>query len=272
MQIVDVPRAAKRAGFEEEGGASRFGLVRPYSSFGVLRGAFGTFPIFPGIFPICPFPLSRSIQRACKEHSRKGLRHDQDLSRRKVGTFPDLECTRFTFSQRLIAFGRLSSQQSPACRDKASCGVTSDLCVLQGSLARWAHYCSIQNDYRKTFFLRAISSKYRYRIVLPEEWVCYRDRSVGMLAENLALQIYRCSLELQFISITDTEFGLEMSEFCKNFGYNGKHAQHVWAPFLRSRPYKFHLPGNLHVLLFHGTCLCHATPWSTNTTYSKNLK
>ena len=56
-----------------------------------------TFPIFSGIFPICsgtlrgfsresPFPLSRPINSAYEEQSRKGLGHnriDLDLSRKK---------------------------------------------------------------------------------------------------------------------------------------------------------------------------------------------
>ena len=70
------------------GGVSRSGLVLPLLSFFVL---FGTFPIsfrdFPdlsgdssGIFPICPFPLSRPINSAYEEQSRKGLRHNLDRS------------------------------------------------------------------------------------------------------------------------------------------------------------------------------------------------
>ena len=63
-------------------------------SFFVL---FGTFPFFfrdfpdlsgdsSGIFPICPFPLSRPINSAYEEQSRKGLRHNLDLSRKKWET------------------------------------------------------------------------------------------------------------------------------------------------------------------------------------------
>ena len=32
-------------------------------------------------------------------------------------------------------------------------------------------YRSIQHDYRQTFFVRAINPSYRYRIVLPEEFI-----------------------------------------------------------------------------------------------------
>ena len=72
------------------GGVSRSGLVLPFLSFFVL---FGTFPIFPGFFPICsgwsadfpdrPFSLSRLFKSTYEEQSRKGLRHNLDLSRKK---------------------------------------------------------------------------------------------------------------------------------------------------------------------------------------------
>ena len=39
----------------------------------------------PGIFPICPFPLSQPIKSTYEEQSRKGPRHNLDLSRKKVG-------------------------------------------------------------------------------------------------------------------------------------------------------------------------------------------
>ena len=66
-------------------------------SFLVLFVLFGTFPIFFGIFPICPgtlrgfsrfvfFPFSRPINSAYREQSRKGLRHNLDLSRKKWET------------------------------------------------------------------------------------------------------------------------------------------------------------------------------------------
>ena len=87
------------------GGVSRSGLVLPFLSFFVL---FGTFPIFlglpdllgdgPGIFPICPFPLSRPIKSTYEEQSRKGPRHNLDLSQ-KSGKHPGLETPRFSFSQ-----------------------------------------------------------------------------------------------------------------------------------------------------------------------------
>ena len=35
--------------------------------------------------PICPFPLSRAINSTYEEQSRKGPRHNPDLSRKKVG-------------------------------------------------------------------------------------------------------------------------------------------------------------------------------------------
>ena len=58
---------------------------------------FGIFPIFrdfpdlsgdsAGIFPICPFPLSRPINSTNEEQSRKGPRHNPDLS--AIRTFPE---------------------------------------------------------------------------------------------------------------------------------------------------------------------------------------
>ena len=55
----------------------------------------------PGIFPICPFPLSRPIKSTYGEQSRKGPRHNQDLSRKKW-KHPGLETPRFSFSQDVL--------------------------------------------------------------------------------------------------------------------------------------------------------------------------
>ena len=72
------------------GGASRSGLVRPFLSFLGLSRFFWDFPDLlgdgPGIFPICPFPLSRPIKSTYEEQSRKGPRHNLDLSRKKWET------------------------------------------------------------------------------------------------------------------------------------------------------------------------------------------
>ena len=65
-------------------------LCRPLKHSMILfKILFGTFPIFlgfsrdcPGIFPICPFPLSRPINSTYEEQSRKGPRHYPDLSRK----------------------------------------------------------------------------------------------------------------------------------------------------------------------------------------------
>ena len=40
----------------------------------------------PGIFPISPFPLSRPIKSTYEEQSRKGPRHNLDLSQKKWET------------------------------------------------------------------------------------------------------------------------------------------------------------------------------------------
>ena len=62
-------------------------------SFFVLFCRFPIFPGFsrllgdgPGTFPIFPFPLSRPIKSTYEEQSRKGPRHNLDLSRKKWET------------------------------------------------------------------------------------------------------------------------------------------------------------------------------------------
>ena len=68
------------------GGASRSGLVLPFLSFVGLSRFFRDFSDLcgesSGIFPICPFPLSRPINSAYEEQSRNGPRHNLDLSRK----------------------------------------------------------------------------------------------------------------------------------------------------------------------------------------------
>ena len=73
------------------GGVSRSGLVLPFLSFLGLSRFFWDFPDLlgdgPGIFPICPFPLSLGLLRApTRSQSRKGPRHNLDLSRKKWET------------------------------------------------------------------------------------------------------------------------------------------------------------------------------------------
>ena len=72
------------------GGVSRSGLVLPFLSFLGLSRFFWDFPDLlgdgPGIFPICPFPLSRPLKSSYEEQSRKGPRHNLDLSRKKWET------------------------------------------------------------------------------------------------------------------------------------------------------------------------------------------
>ena len=69
------------------GGASQSRLARPdlsfFVPFGTFPMVFGIFPICPGIFPVCPFPLSWPTNSAYEEQSRKGPRHNLDLSRKK---------------------------------------------------------------------------------------------------------------------------------------------------------------------------------------------
>ena len=85
-------RAAKRGGFKR-------GCFPIWNcpSFFVLLCPFWDFPDFSGIFPICsgmvlgfspirPFSLSRPIKSTYEEQSRKGPRHNLDLSRKKWET------------------------------------------------------------------------------------------------------------------------------------------------------------------------------------------
>ena len=91
--LVANSRAGQRGGFKR--GVSRSGLVLPFLSFFVL---FRTFPSFSGFsrfalglfgdFPVCPFSLSRPIQSAYEEQSRKGPWHNLDLSPKKSGKPP----------------------------------------------------------------------------------------------------------------------------------------------------------------------------------------
>ena len=85
-------RAAKRGCFKRGGFPiwtcpSFFVLFCPFWDFPDL---FGDFPDLlgdsPGIFPISPFPLSRPIKSTYEEQSRKGPRHNLDLSPKKWET------------------------------------------------------------------------------------------------------------------------------------------------------------------------------------------
>ena len=73
-----------------------FGIFPFFLGFSrFARGWSGDFPDLlgdgPGIFPIRPFSLSRPIKSTYEEQSRKGLRHNLDLSRKKVGNPRDSE-------------------------------------------------------------------------------------------------------------------------------------------------------------------------------------
>ena len=89
LKLTKVSRAAKR-GVSKGGGVSRSGLVLPFLSFLGLSRSVWDFPELlgdgPGIFPIRPFSLSRPIKSTYEEQSRKGPRHNLDLSRKKWET------------------------------------------------------------------------------------------------------------------------------------------------------------------------------------------
>ena len=90
--LSHVSRAAKRGGFKR--GVSRSGLVLPFLSSFVLFCPFWDFPDFSGIFPDLRgdgpgiFPICQPIKSTYEEQSRKGPRHNLDLSRKKVGNTP----------------------------------------------------------------------------------------------------------------------------------------------------------------------------------------
>ena len=83
--------------FSFGGGRVGFFLLCFLSFLGLSR-FFRDFPDLlgdsPGIFPICPFPLSRPISSTNEEQSRKGPRHNPDLSWKKW------ETPLFSFSQK----------------------------------------------------------------------------------------------------------------------------------------------------------------------------
>ena len=72
------------------GGVSRSGPVLPFCPFLFFLGLSWGYSRFvrglSGIFPIGPFPLSRPIISTYEEQSRKGPRHNLDLSRKKWET------------------------------------------------------------------------------------------------------------------------------------------------------------------------------------------
>ena len=80
----------RQTGGVSNGGFSRSGLVLPFLSFLGLSRFFRDFPDLlgdgPGIFPTRPFSLSRPIKSTYEEQSRKGPRHNLDLSRNKWET------------------------------------------------------------------------------------------------------------------------------------------------------------------------------------------
>ena len=98
-------KAAKRGGFQTGGfpDLDLSFLFCPFLSFLGFSRFFWDFPDLlgdgPGIFPICPFPFSRPIKSTYEDQSRKGPRHNLDLSR-KNGKSPGLETPRFSFSQK----------------------------------------------------------------------------------------------------------------------------------------------------------------------------
>ena len=99
-------------GRQTGGGGSRSGLVLPFLSFLGLGDG-------PGIFPICPFSLSRPIKSTYEEQSQKGPRHNLDLSR-------------FSFSQKSLFIVR--SRGLAILSQKSCCNSACQLCVVVAQL------------------------------------------------------------------------------------------------------------------------------------------
>ena len=79
-----------KGGFKQGGGFPIWACPFFLSFSVIFPDFFGDFPDLSGdsprIFPICPFPLSRPINSTYEEQSRKGPRHNLDLSRKKWET------------------------------------------------------------------------------------------------------------------------------------------------------------------------------------------
>ena len=95
----------------------------------------------PGIFPICPFPLPRPIKSTYEEQSRKGPRHNLDLSRKVSGKPPGLETPRFSFSQFFRAIFSPASENRKRNRRKIA-----TLGALSSELVRTVLLQSIRRD------------------------------------------------------------------------------------------------------------------------------
>ena len=65
-------------------------------------------------------------------------------------------------------------------------------------------------------------SNCRCRIVLRKESTSITETDLWECRQTISHYRYRSSLEIQFVSMTDADFGLETNEFCNNFGCNGK--------------------------------------------------
>ena len=93
LPFSDLPSRAAKQGCFKRGGFPIWtcpSFFCPFLSFLELSRFFWDFPDLlgdgPGIFPICSFPLSRPIKSTYEEQSRKGPRHNLDLSQKKWET------------------------------------------------------------------------------------------------------------------------------------------------------------------------------------------
>ena len=117
-------RAGRREGFKQGGFldldmSSFFVLFCPFWDFLDFSRIFPICPgiDYPGIFLICPFPLSWPINSTYEEQSRNGPRHNPDLPREMW------ETPRLTFSQHPHSIQPRRAQPPPFPTEHTKSGV-----------------------------------------------------------------------------------------------------------------------------------------------------
>ena len=107
--LIYITQGPQNGGLSNGGGFPIWTCPSFFLSFFVLFWDSRFFWDFPdlsgdssGIFLICPFPLSRPINSAYEEQSRKGPRHNLDLSRKKVGNPPVWKLPNYRYLYHLL--------------------------------------------------------------------------------------------------------------------------------------------------------------------------
>ena len=128
---------------------------------------------------------------------------------RENTTLPNTRTGSKSISQRKVGSGR--SLQTPTVKAVTGTAAIKGIFDNYKTAVRPLHgpYRSIQNDYRQTFFPRAIHFELQIHNRAARR-INFHYRSVGMLAEIPHCR-HRFCLEFQFISITDTDFVLKMN-------------------------------------------------------------